>query len=67
MKRAVILPAIMLIYLIVMVVKGWPLYCAGETSPLLYFGGTALCVVCIIFLHFNLKRAARRHKEKDKE
>lgn len=64
MKRAIILPAIQLIYLIVMVVLGWPNYAAGYTSGWLYFGGTALCVGCIVLLHFNLKRAAKRRGQR---
>lgn len=60
--RAIILPLILLVYLIVMVVLGWPSYTSGATSGLLYFGGTALCLGCIVMLHFNLKRAARRRR-----
>lgn len=60
--RSIIIPAVLLVYLIVMVVLGWPSYKAGSTSPLLYFGGTALCLICIILLHFNLKRAKRRKR-----
>lgn len=46
-----------------MVVLGWPSYTSGATSGLLYFGGTALCLLCIVLLHFNLKRTAKRRKE----
>lgn len=60
--RAIIVPAILLIYLIVMVILGWPSYQSGATSPLLYFGGTAICLLCIVLLHFNLKRTAARRK-----
>ncbi|MBD5226142.1 MAG: hypothetical protein HDS68_09330 [Bacteroidales bacterium] len=62
--RAIIIPAILLIYLIVMVVLGWPSYQSGATSALLYFGGTAICLLCIVLLHFNLKRTAARRKNK---
>lgn len=65
--RAIILPGILLVYLIVMVVLGWPSYRSGATSPLLYFGGTALCLLCIVLLHFNLKRAAARRKSKHQD
>ncbi len=61
--RAIIIPAILFIYLAVMVVLGWPSYASGATSGLLYFGGTALCLLCIVLLHFNLKRTAKRRKE----
>lgn len=46
-----------------MVVLGWPSYTSGATSGLLYFGGTTLCLLCIVLLHFNLKRTAKRRKE----
>lgn len=58
--KAIIIPAILLVYLVVMVVLGWPSYLSGATSPLLYFGGTALCLGCIVLLHFHLKKMARR-------
>ena len=61
--RAIIIPAILFIYLTVMVVLGWPSYTSGATSGLLYFGGTALCLLCIVLLHFNLKRTAKRRKQ----
>lgn len=61
--RAVIIPGMLLVYLIVMVVLGWPSYCSGATSGLLYFGGTALCLGCIVMLHFNLKRAASQRRK----
>lgn len=61
--RAIVIPGLLLVYLIVMVVLGWPSYQSGATSGLLYFGGTALCLRCIVMLHFNLKRAALRRKK----
>jgi hypothetical protein len=60
--KPIIIPALLLIYLIVMMVLGWPSYCQGQTSPTLYFGGSALCVACIVLLHFHLKRTAKRRK-----
>lgn len=63
--KAIIIPAILFVYLIVMVVLGWDSYVSGATSPLLYFGGTAVCILCIVLLHFNLKRSARRRKSSD--
>ncbi len=61
--RAIIIPGLLLIYLVVMVVLGWPSYVSGATSGLLYFGGTALCLGCIVLLHFNLKKAALKRKK----
>lgn len=53
---SVIIPAILLVYLGIMVVLGWESYLCGATSPWLYFGGTALTLACIILLHFHLRR-----------
>lgn len=63
--RAIIIPSILLVYLIVMVVLGWDSYVSGATSGLLYFGGTLICLLCIVLLHFNLKRSARRRKARE--
>ena len=66
MKKAIIIPTVLFIYLIVMVVLGWPSYQSAATSGLLYFGGTAICIVCIVLLHFNLRyAAARRNKARN--
>lgn len=61
--KAIIIPGVLLIYLIVMVVLGWPSYQSGATSGLLYFGGTAICILCIGLLHLNLKRGRGAKKE----
>ncbi|MDE6283064.1 MAG: hypothetical protein K2L97_03635 [Muribaculaceae bacterium] len=64
-NMAVVIPAILAVYLIVMMVLGWDSYRAGATSPLLYFGGSAVVMVCIILLHFHLvkQRRIRRNKK----
>ena len=68
MKRvirwSVIIPAILAIYLVVMVVLGYDSYLSGATSPMLYFGGTVLVAVCIILLHFHLKKREATKKDK---
>lgn len=61
-KWSIIIPAILAIYLAVMVVMGWDSYQAGMTSGVLYFGGTAITILCIILLHFHLKRTEGRKK-----
>ena len=61
--KAIVIPVVLFIYLVVMMVMGWPSYCEGLTSPMLYFGGSALCLCCIVLLHFHLKRTARRRKQ----
>ncbi len=66
LKRSTVIPVILLIYLAVMVVLGWPDYVRGATSPALYFGGTALTIAVIVLLHFNLKkREAYRQRRLD--
>lgn len=42
--RAIIFPLILLAYLIVMIALGYPSYKSGDTSPLLYFGGSVVCL-----------------------
>lgn len=56
---SLIIPAILVIYLGIMVYLGWESYICGATSPLLYFGGTSVALACIILLHFHLKRKKR--------
>lgn len=55
-RWSVVIPAILAIYLVVMVVMGWDSYLSGATSPILYFGGTVVVAMCIILLHFHLRR-----------
>jgi len=62
LRRSIIIPAILAIYLVVMVVMGWDSFMAGLTSPVLYFGGIVVAL-CIILLHFHLKK--RESKSKD--
>lgn len=62
--RPVILPALLLVYLIVMAVLGWSNYRAGGISPMLYFGGIAITLICIYLLRLNLLRAERRREER---
>lgn len=62
-RRSIIIPAILAIYLVVMVVMGWDSFMAGLTSPVLYFGGIVVVALCIILLHFHFKK--RESKSKD--
>ena len=64
LKRSTVIPVILLIYLAVMVVLGWPDYVRGATSPALYFGGTALTIAVIVLLHFNLKKREEYRKRR---
>lgn len=61
-RLSTLLPAVLLVYLVVMVVMGWDSFICGATSPLLYFGGTAIVAVCIVLLHFHLKKRERKKR-----
>ena len=65
LKRSTIIPLILLIYLAVMAYMGWDKIATGQMSQLEYFGIVGITFVCIIFLHFNLKRreALRRARK----
>ena len=43
--KAIVIPALLFVYLVVMMVLGWPSYCSGLTSPMLYFGGSAMALI----------------------
>lgn len=62
--RPVIIPALLLAYLAVMAVLGWPDYRAGGISATHYFGGIAITLACIGLLRLNLLRARRRREER---
>lgn len=66
-KRYDLVPAVLLIYLGVMVYLGYPDYVAGVTSPWLYFGGTAFTILVIVLLRFNLKKRAQYRKERQED
>lgn len=66
-KRYDLVPAVLLIYLGVMVYLGYPDYIAGATSPWLYFGGTAFTILVIVLLRFNLKKRAQYRKERQED
>ena len=63
MKKEIFIPVLLVIYLIVMLVKGYPSLQSGVVSPLSYFGGAALALACIVMLHFNLRRTAARRRQ----
>lgn len=63
-KRYDLVPAILLVYLGVMVYLGYPDYVAGATSPWLYFGGTAFTLIVIFLLRINLKKRANYRKRR---
>ncbi len=65
MKRSVILPIILLVYLLVMSYIGWPYY-SQQDKYLEYFGIIGITLVVIVCLYFFLKRRDRFRKENRK-
>lgn len=62
MKRSVVIPAILLIYLVVMSYIGRGEFFAGHY--LYYFGIIGITLVAIILLHFTLRRRERNRNQK---
>lgn len=62
--RSTIVPVLLLVYLGVMAYIGWPEYAAGHTSALYYYGIIVVTLVCIVLLHFSLKRRDRLRRER---
>lgn len=64
LKRSVVLPLLLLVYLAVMARIGWPDYVAGRISALSYYGAIAGTLTAIVLLHFNLKYREKRRNKK---
>lgn len=60
--RYVFIPLLLFVFLIAMIIMGYDSYKAGLTSPLLYFGGSAITMACIVGLYFHLKTHPTRKK-----
>lgn len=65
LKKYNVIPAVLFLYLCVMVYLGYPGYVSGATSPWLYFGGTAFTIGVIILLRFNLKKRIQYRHERE--
>ena len=66
-KRSVLIPAVLLVYLVVMACIGYPEYAAGRTSALEYFGVIAITLVVLVLLYFSLRRRERYREEREKD
>ena len=68
MKRSIIIPLLLVIYLCVMAYIGWPYY-SENGDYIEYFGLIILTLVIIIILYFFLKRrdSYRREVRKRKD
>lgn len=62
MKRSVVIPLILLIYLAVMSYIGRGEFFAGHY--LYYFGIIGITLAAIILLHFTLRKRERNHPKK---
>lgn len=63
-KRSTVLPAILLIYLILMAIMGLKGVRSGETSILTYVLTIVVTLMLIIILHFFLKRREKLRDER---
>lgn len=66
LKKSIVIPVVLLIYLAVMSVIGWQNWQAGKFGSLYYFGLMALTLLCIVLLHFSLRRRERQRQDKTK-
>jgi hypothetical protein len=64
LKRSVVVPAILAIYLAVMAYIGYDGYATGQTSAFQYFGTIFATIVVLVLLHFSLKRRERLRRER---
>lgn len=63
-RWSVVIPLILAVYLVVMAALGWDSYKSGASSGLLYFGGIAVVAVCVVCLHFHLKKREASERRK---
>lgn len=62
MKKSILIPGILTVYLAVMAGIGYKQWAKGAYSSGYYFGLIALTLVCIILLYFNLRRRENNRK-----
>lgn len=65
MKRSTTIPLLLLVYLAVMSYVGRGELTAG--NYLFYFGVIGITLVCIVLLHFSLKRRERLRREREED
>ncbi len=66
-KKSILLPVILVIYLAVMAYIGYPAYVSGQTPALQYFGVISLTLLIIVILHFSLRRRERPRSEREND
>lgn len=69
MKRHIIIPAVLLVYLGVMSYIGYPEYASGHFSSLYYFGviGLSLCIIALLYFFIKKREQLRRERKDDIE
>lgn len=67
LKRSVLIPAALLVYLAVLAVPGYSRYADGEMVAVEYFGILAVSVAAIVALHFTLRRRERLRAEREED
>lgn len=65
--RSTLVPVLLLVYLAVMAVIGWPEYASGRSSALYYFGVIGATLAVIFLLHLNLKKREKMRAKAEKE
>lgn len=66
-RKSTLIPIALLVYLAVMAIIGWRNWQAGQLTTLYYFGMVAITLLCIILLHFSLRRRERLRDRRDRE
>ncbi|MGL4293737.1 MAG: hypothetical protein ACRCSQ_09200 [Bacteroidales bacterium] len=66
MKRSIIIPGLLTIYLIIMGIIGWPRY-AAEGKYWEFAGIATATIIVIVLLYFVLKRRDKMRRENRKQ
>lgn len=64
-ERSKVIPLMLLVYLAVMSVIGFPEFQAGHYAY--YFGIIGATLICIILLYFSLRRRERLRREREND
>jgi TRAP-type uncharacterized transport system fused permease subunit len=66
-KKTILIPAMLLVYLIVMATLGYPDFARGKSSAAEYFGTIAISLLAIVLLYFNFRYRDRLRQKRDAE
>lgn len=67
LRRSILIPAALTIYLIVMASIGWKQYASGAMTATYYFGVLAASIAAIVLLYFSLRRRERLRREREQD